>query len=52
MQSPGPQPHPIAVKALQITGIRDCHVVVTGNPNLNINLLTALKRALEKLDCT
>ena len=52
MQSPDPQPHPIVVKVLQITGIRDCQVVVTGNPNLNINLITALKRALEKLDCT
>ena len=50
MQSPGPQPHPFVVKVLQITGIRDCQVVVTGYPNLNINLITALKRALEKVD--
>ena len=49
---PRPQPHPIVVKVLQITGFRDCQVVVTGNPNLNINLKTALKHALEKLDCT
>ena len=34
MLSPGPQPHPIVVKVFQITGVRDCQVVVTGNPNL------------------
>ena len=52
VHSPGPKFHPIVVKVPQITGIRDCQVVVTGNPNLNFNPITELKRAVEKLDCT